>query len=305
MAILSRQLPPLGTLVVFEAAYRLRNFSRAGDEVALSQASVSRQIRQLETNLGIKLFDRQRHDVVPTAEGEALAATVHLTLRELAATAGRLRESSKTSKRFTIFSDISIASYIITPVLNEFQQKHPNLQLRVLSSYDPIEIVTDNIDIAFQVGDSKDERFHTEAIADDAVFPVCSPTFAASLPTPPTINEFLKLPLLHLEDLGRGWPDWQEFLASYNVENNQKINGLTFNSYQVCLDVAERGEGIALGWARSVQSKIDEGKLVRLSDMVMQLPNSIYTYRSKLAKPNEVVEEFINTVRTHIQPVKV
>ncbi len=305
MTILSRQLPPLGTLVVFEAAYRLRNFSRAGDEVALSQASVSRQIRQLETNLGVKLFDRQRHDVVPTSEGEVLAATVHLTLRELAATAGRLRESSKTSQRFTIFSDISIASHVITPVLNEFQQKHPNLQLRVLSSYDPIEIVTDNFDIAFQVGDSKDERFHTEVIADDAVFPVCSPAFAANLPKPLTVNKLLKLPLLHLEDLGRGWPDWKEFLASYQVENSQPIGGLTFNSYQVCLDVAERGEGIALGWARSVQSKIDEGKLVRLPNMVMQLPNSIYTYRSKLAKPNAIVEEFINTVRAHIQPVKV
>ncbi len=87
MAYLSRRLPPLGTLVVFKSAFRLRNFSRAADEVVLSQASVSRQISQLEENLSVKLFIRQRHDVIPTHEGETLASTVRVALRELAYTA--------------------------------------------------------------------------------------------------------------------------------------------------------------------------------------------------------------------------
>jgi len=60
-----RKLPPMNTLVAFEAAYRLKSFSRAADEIARSQASVSRKIRQLEDSLGVKLFDRQRHDVIP------------------------------------------------------------------------------------------------------------------------------------------------------------------------------------------------------------------------------------------------
>lgn len=128
MTILSRRLPPLSTLVVFNAAYRLRSFSGAAEGVALSQASVSRQIRQLETNLGVRLFNRQRHDVMPTEKGEILAATVHLTLRELASTAERLRSTGAGCNSFTIFSDVSIASGLIISILNEFQQWYSELQ---------------------------------------------------------------------------------------------------------------------------------------------------------------------------------
>lgn len=302
---LSRQLPPLGTLVVFEAAYRLGSFSRAGDEVALSQASVSRQIRQLEANLGVQLFDRRRHDVQATPEGDALAATVQLTLRELASTANQLRSTGKQKNRFTVFSDISIARYIITPILNEFQRQHPSLQLRVLSSYELIEKVTDHFDIGFQVGRTAEDRFNLEAIADDAVFPVCSPAFAHNLPRSITADDLAKYPLLHLEDLGHGWPSWSDFLAWYEAHNTSPADDFVFNSYQVCLSMAEQGEGIALGWARSVQSKLYEGKLVRIPGMVMQLPDSIYVYRSKLSPANPIAEEFIETIRSQIKPVNI
>jgi len=303
MTNLTRRLPPLSTLVVFEAAFRLRSFTRAADEIALSQASVSRRVQQLETNLGVRLFERRRHDVIPTAEGEALAASVHLTLHELAATAERLRSTGTGSKNFVIFSDISIAGMLITPILSKFQNRNPDLQLRVLSSYEPIENITEDFDIGFQVGRMAEERFHIEPIADDAVFPVCSPEFASRLPSPLGSVELAKQPLLHLEYTGRDWPDWRSFLALFRLKEPKPIDGLVFNSYQVCLDVAERGEGVALGWARSVKAKLDEGKLVRIPGMTMPLPDCICVYRSKLKKPNPIVDEFIETLRTNIEPV--
>jgi len=303
MSNLSRRLPPLGTLVVFEAALRLSSFSRAADEVALSQASVSRQIRQLEDNLGVRLFIRQRHDVSATAEGELLGSAVRLTLRELLATAERLRSIGIDKKSLTIFSDISIANTLITPVISVFQQQYQDLQLRILSSYEPIQYVTEDFDIGFQVGRNAADQFDIDPIADDAVFPVCSPDFASRLPSSPTAMDLANLPLLHLEDLGYGWPDWRKFLALYRLKEPKPIEGLVFNSYQVCLDVAERGEGIALGWARSVKTKIDEGKLVRIPGMTMLLPESIFVYRRKLNSPNPIADQFIATLRTYIEPI--
>ena len=303
MPTIRRRLPPLSTLVVFEAAYRLRSFSRAADEVALSQASVSRQIIQLEKNLGISLFTRQRHDVMPTAEGETLAKTVQVALRELATTAEQLRSAGKDKKSFTIYSDISIASSLISPLIAIFQQQYPNLQLRVISSYEPIHLVSEDFDIGFQVGRIAEDQFDVEAIADDAVFPVCSPDFASRFPAAPSAVDIVKQPLLHLDDFGYGWPDWRKFLALFRLKEPKPVEGLIFSSYQVCLEVAEQGEGIALGWARSVKSKIEDGKLVRIPGMVMPIPESIFIYRRKHANSNPIADQFIEKLRMSIEPV--
>ena len=298
-----RQLPPLGTLVAFEAALRLRSFSRAADEIALSQASVSRQVRQLEENLGLRLFVRQRHDVQPTPAGERLAESVVPALRELTSTAQELRAIGSGRRRFTVFSDISIASGMITPMIADFQRRHPQVQLRVLSSYEPIQQVEEAFDLGFQVGRIAESLFDIEAIADDAVFPVCAPDFLRRLPPSPGPEEVAKQPLLHLEELGYDWPNWRRFLAFFRMKEPRPAEDLVFSSYQVILDLAERGEGIALGWARSVGDRIDAGRLVRIPGMTMPIAQSIFAYRPRLAEPNPLVDEFIALLRARVEPL--
>ena len=303
MSIFLRKLPPLGTLVVFEAAYRLRNFSHAADEVALSQASVSRQINQLESNLGVKLFSRQRHDVVPTDEGEKFAASVRLSLQELAETAEQIRNTARGENVFTVFSDISIASTLIAPIISTFQTRYPETQLRVLSSYEPIQQVKENFDVGFQVGKIAEDLFDLQPIANDAVFPVCAPKFLAQYQQPLTAEQLAQQPLLHLAELGYDWPDWGQFLSFFDDHQFISLEGPEFNSYQICLEVAERGEGIALGWARSVETKLQQGKLVKISGLVMPIPESIFVYRRKLATPSKLIDEFVNLVEQNIAPL--
>ena len=304
MSNLRRRLPPLGTLVVFEAAFRLRSFSRAADEVFLSQASVSRRIKELETNLGVKLFVRQRHDVIPTTEGELLANTTSLALNELAATAQGLRLRANKNDSFTIFSDISLGRHLITPHLDEFQRRFPKVSFRLISSYDPIESVSEEFDIGFQVGCWGKDKFDIEAIADDAVFPVCSPQFASRLSKDPDPVELSKHPLLHLEDIGRDWINWKAFLAHFRMREPEKIDGLVFTSYQVCLDAAEQGNGIALGWYRTVKPQLDQGRLKRIGSMNIPIPNSINVYRRKRANKNPIADQFIETLRMNLEPVE-
>jgi len=306
MSEFSKQLPPLGTLVVFDAAVRHGNFSLAADECALSQASVSRQIRQLEDNLGAPLFVRQRHNVTPTSAGEEFAKSVRHALLELATSAQKLRVSTNEHASFTIFSDISIASSIISPLLYELQQDYPDTQFHILSSYEPIERTSQTFDIGFQVGRRDQEMFNVEAIGDDQVYPVCSKEFAQRFlaDKDPSVDEMASLPLLHLDFEDKDWPDWSEFLNTFNGRLLDSRPKLSFNSYQVILDVAQRGEGIALGWDRSVANLIAQGKLIRLTDMSIHQPNGICAYIRKSAQPHEYSHDIIEKVRKSIQPTK-
>ncbi|MGI9616205.1 MAG: LysR substrate-binding domain-containing protein [Acidimicrobiales bacterium] len=113
------------------------------------------------------------------------------------------------------------------------------------------------------------------------------------LPSDPTAADLLALPLLHVDYGEPSWTDWPHFLAHHRTEAPEILEGLTFTSYVVCLDVAERGEGIAIGWQRTVQPRLDAGRLVRVPGLTMPLPNAINAYRPRASKPRTVVDELI------------
>lgn len=300
MSELSRRLPPLNSLVSFEAALRLGSFTRAADELALSQASISRRVRELEEDLGVPLFERRRYDVVPTEEGERLGATVRVALQELADSTERLRARGEGRERLTIFSDMSLGNALVAPCLGEFQRINPQLKLRILSSYEPIESIREEFDIGLQCGNWADDLFSIEPIADDVIFPVCSPEFAEALPNPATPVDIANRPLLHLADVGRKWPDWRSFLAFFRLKEPKPTEGLTFNSYQICLDVAEQGDGIALGWGHTVKDRLVSGRLVRIEGLTMPVANAVNVYRRKGAKPKRTAEQFVALLRSKI-----
>ncbi len=185
--------------------------------------------------------------------------------------------------------------------MSEFQRRYPKVQLRILSSSEPIETVSEEFDIGLQYGHWAEDRFAIQPIADDVIFPVCSPEFAARLPVPASPVDIASQPLLHLTDVGRKWPDWRSFLAFFRLREPRPIEGLTFNSYQICLDVAEQSEGIALGWGRSVKDRLEAGRLVRVDGMTMPLSDIVNVYRRKAARSTQTAEQFITMLRGSVE----
>ena len=296
----SPRLPPLATLVPFEAACRLQNFTRAAEELHFSQTTVSRRVAELEADLGIALFERHRYHAVPTRDAEALAASVRLALGEISRTTKLLRRRTDAST-MTVYSDLCLATGLVAPVLGDFQRAYPRLTIRVLSSYDPIETVKEDFDVGLQYWRSDPTPYDVEPIADDSVFPVCSPALADRLPADLSVADLIELPLLHVAYDNEDWTDWSQFLARFDADGPSRIDGMTFSSYQVCIDVAERGEGIALGWARTVQPRIDAGLLTALTDLTMAHPNAINAYLPKNRPTPPHVRAFISMLTSRLR----
>lgn len=293
MSEFEQLLPPLAALVPFEAAYRLGSFTRAARELHQSQATVSRRVRELEQNLGVELFKRQRYDVVPTEDGELLAASVRLSLSELSATADLIRRRALGNDSITLLTSLSLATATVAPVLGEFQRTHPDVTIRVLASDDLVASTNEDFDLALGYGPNESPQFTVEFIAEEAVFPVCSPTFAARLPSPITAEDLAVLPLLHVDYVDPGWTTWQDVLATSLVSDEVRVKSVVFTSYQVCLDVAERDGGIALGWERSVRSRLDAGTLVRIPDITIPHAGRINAYFPKRTAQNPHAAEFV------------
>lgn len=298
MAEFDRLLPPLATLVAFEAAFRHGNFTHAAEELHQSQATVSRRVRELESDLGVSLFERHRHDVTPTADGELFAASVRWSLGELSSTAELIRRRAASTDALTILTSLSLATATVAPVLRDFQRAHPEVNIRVVASDDLLASTDQAFDLALGYGPDESTSFDVEFIADDAVFPVCSPALAAQLPARPAPADLARFPLLHVDYVDPGWTTWQDVVASSLVGESGDVKAAVFTSYQMCLDVAERDGGIALGWSRSVRSRLDAGTLVRVPNIVIPHAGRINAYLPDRSAPNPHALDFVALLKT-------
>ena len=301
MSNFRRSLPPLNSLAAFEAAFRLNSFTYAADELSLSQASISRQIRELEQDLGTKLFERHRYRVSPTEAGCQLAAAVRPALSELSEISNRIRTENDGSTTMTVYSDMSLGNAFVAPCIGEFQRLYPEVSLRIISAYGPIETLTEPFDIGLQYGRWAEDMFTIQPLADDLIYPVCSQSLAQQFSGDVSPAELVQHPLLHLNVPSRNWPNWRSFLAYFRHKEPEPDQKLVFSSYQICLDVAERGEGIALGWHHAVKERIALGRLFRIPGTAMPLHDIVCIYRKKNSKPNANVDNFVKLLRQKVE----
>ncbi len=261
MQSLRTKLPPINSLVVFEAAARHLSFTRAGAELLVSREAVSRQIRTLEEHLGIKLFVRLYRALELTPAGEAFQAVVRQSLENMAAAAA-LRRAGRPSK-VTVTATIAIASYWLTPRLPKFRAGHADAEIRVVVSDTLVDLLAEGIDVGLSYGDGRWPGLKAVHLFDVDSFPVCAPSYVENSPPIGSPADLVDHTLLNLDGTAHAMEDWDWWLAGAGVRRPASFHILGFDSYANVIQAALDGQGIALGFSRILDRLLDRGQLVR------------------------------------------
>lgn len=277
MNTLGKTLPPLASLLPFEAAARLCSFSRAADELHITQAAVSRQIRGLEDNLGVKLFYRRNRAVSLTQEGRDLARVVSDALHSIGDSAALLRAAQR-SDRVVLLCQLCEAFYWLMPRLSSFHQQYPHLDIQVVTSTRPLAEFSAHFDVALQSSRRPSGAHPLMFTAADEVFPVCSPAYFDAR-QPLSLTELQSATFLHHSSQPPHLMEWDSWLQVFGQTVAANARSATFDSYPLMLQAAVEGHGVAMGWRRTASRLIESGALVRPCVESVHLPEAISIYR--------------------------
>ena len=260
--MLKTRLPPLDPLIAFEAAARLLSFTRAGEELHLSQAAISQQIRNLEQSLQVKLFTRSHRAVQLTNEGREYQHTVVAILQQLAGATMDI-QNVEFAQQLVIGCDQSFASQWLSPRIAQLRLLMPAVGLRIIASDDYRESLGSEVQVAILHGDGLWPGFQTLRLFDEEVFPVCSPGFDHDLARQDWVKWLLQAQLIDLADSHWNWMNWRLWLGGNKIDQPLANRNLQINSYPLVIDAACAGQGVALGWRYLVDDLIDQGRLLR------------------------------------------
>ncbi|MDE1515836.1 MULTISPECIES: transcriptional regulator GcvA [Vibrio] len=268
---MSRRLPPLNSLKVFEAAARHLSFTRAGEELFVTQAAVSHQIKALEEFLGLKLFRRRNRSLLLTEEGQSYFLDIKDIFGSLAEATDKLLERSEKGA-LTISLPPSFAIQWLVPRLADFNQQEPDIDVRIKAVDMDEGSLADDVDVAIYYGRGSWPGLRADKLYQEFLIPLCSPALLLGNKPMETLSDLAHHTLLH--DTSR--KDWKQF-AKENSLNNVNVNhGPIFSHSTMVLQAAAHGQGVALGNNVLAQPEMDAGRLIAPFDQVLMTNNAFY-----------------------------
>jgi LysR family glycine cleavage system transcriptional activator len=266
-----RRLPPLNAIKAFEAAARSQSFTRAAEELNVTQGAVSHQVKALEAILGIKLFNRERQRLAITEAGREYLAVVRDALDRIAVGTDRLvqRQSSGT---LTVSTSPDFAAKWLVYRLGRFAECHPEINLRVSATAHQVDFAREDVDVAVRHGEGKWPGLEVVRLCPERLFPVCSPKLIAGRNRIITASDLLRFPLLRLGD----WNTWSRWFEAAGVLAGPVAHGPTLNSASMLIDAAVDGQGIALARTTLAAWDILNRRLVKPIDISLRMSNTYW-----------------------------
>ena len=263
-----RRLPQLNALKAFEAAARHESFTRAAEELHVTQGAVSHQVKALEAELGLKLFNRERQRLIITAAGREYLAVVRDALDRIAVGTERLLQR-QSSGALTVSTSPDFAAKWLVHRLGRFSEARPGIDLRVSATLHHVDFAREDVDIAVRHGDGHWPDLHVTRLCAEHLFPVCSPKLLPRLRRPADV---LKFPLLHLND-SKSWSEW---LDAAGVTREGAMHGPTLNRASMLIDAAIEGQGVALARTTLAAWDLLNKRLVRPFKIDLPLSKSYW-----------------------------
>lgn len=266
-----RRLPPLNALRAFEAAARHLSFTKAANELHVTQTAISHQVRQLEEYLRVPLFRRLTRKVELTAEGRLLLPGLSDGFDRLAEAVDTLAQHGD-ERCLTVSLTPSFGSKWLLGRLPRFWRDHADIDLRVHHSMDLVEFGRDEVDMAVRHGTGQWPGLVAERLLPVDLVPVCSPALLEVGPKLEQPNDLANHTLLHEVD----YEDWTQWLTLAGAEGVDPRRGQILDDGWVMLQLAINGEGVALGSLALAADDLAAGRLVSPFDLTLSLGTSYH-----------------------------
>lgn len=256
-----RRLPPLDTLVFFESAIRRGSFTDAANELHVSQAAVSKRIRQLEDWLGTPLFDRRSARLVPTIAAHRLGDRVSMTLEFLTQSIEEVRAPSRPMVRLASMS--AVGMFWLQPRLHRFALGDAACMFSLTQSDDITVLFSEENDLAVVYGDGVFPGWNATQVLGEELVPVAAPAVAARLADSGVLAD-PEAPLLDYPRLSPDWINWDVWGDRLDVSLPEDDLRIDCSSYTQSIGYALEARGVALGSLPLLEREITGGQLVRL-----------------------------------------
>ena len=251
-----RRLPPLNSLRAFESAARHLSFTKAADELAVTQSAVSHQVTSLEAWAGVPLFKRQGRAVVLTQAAVKFLPSVSTALDQNALAGRKLQAVDPTHGWLTVAVMPSFAAKWLVPRLSDFQEKNPDLDVWIATFEAQTGALASDVDLAIRYGRGDWPGLTSVKILSEELFPVCAPKLAPRLRSP---ADLMQSTLLH-DELREDWSMW---FSAAKITAKDPARGPGFDDSSLLIQAAIEGLGVALGRSVLVKGDLDAGRLVR------------------------------------------
>lgn len=287
-----RLLPSLTALVEFEAAARLGSFTKAADELGVTQPAVSRQVRGLEEMLGAPLFHRQHRAIVLTSEGETLYAVVAESMKRIAGAFDRI-SGGQHVQELVLATTAAFSRFRVMPRLGDLRRMLPQLRLRLTTQMFTADLRHNEVDLAVRYGNGKWSDGSATLLYDEEVFPVCSPSWLQDNPAPQSLAEVARAPLIESLSTSEGWMGWEEWFRLAGALRQKLDFTLQCSLYTDAVQATLLGQGVTLGWSRLLQEQLHSGELVRLGTASVKTRNAYYAVVPHGRSPSHSVSQLI------------
>lgn len=248
----------MNNLKAFEAAARNESFTRAAEELCVTQGAVSQQVKALEEGLGIKLFNRERQRLAITEAGRDYLVIVRDALDRLAVGTDRLLQRQNAGV-LTVSTSPDFAAKWLVHRLGNFAEAHRSIDLRVSAAMHHVDFAREEVDLAVRHGDGNWPGLDPVQLSAERLFAVCSPKLLSGRRRLSKPADLLKLPLIHLDNRN----DWTKWLRAVGVDQGEVVHGPVLNRASMVIDAAINGQGVALARTTLAAWDLINGRLVR------------------------------------------
>lgn len=261
----TRRMPPLNPLRAFEVAARRLSFTHAADELCVTQGAISRSVRALEDYLGEPLFDRTGHGLALTERSEALALKLSDGFMRIGEAADEFR-GIRSSPVLTVRTYTSFLIGFLIPNLPDFQVKHPDIRVHLVSATDSTELAREVPDVRIRYGRGHWKNVESTLLFHDSLRPLCSPSLLNPSKRPYPISELSRQVLLHQEMRRSDWPSWLSIVGASELRPR---DNLVFDELSIVYQAAMSGAGLVMAQRAYFRREVASNLLFEPFDAIL------------------------------------